>query len=248
MCIKKSILGGLLLSFSLSAIAAGNWQTNVFYAFNSNSISSKSSKIYINKNSEPDTFVSSLSGNNAFSVGISGYYGWKNVMRSVSWFGVGFRYGHSSNFSVNGYDLELSDPKFNNYTYHYHANVNSYLMMAKAEFLPSSKWVKPFVELGLGWASITSSQYHLNNRPGIPVLKKPGTYSGNTDSNIAYLLGAGVNVRLSQQLSAGLAYEYQDNGFYQAGSSENSQGQVVAGPKQRLTSSSVVLMLGYNFD
>ena len=180
---------------SLSDSIGINNGANAPYPYNTDSYS---------VNSEP---VSAL----ALQVG----YEWQ---RKKPWFpaySLGFQVAHYWLESIKGTITQYALPQFKNYRYSWNLHSDAFTINSKVNVFQYGSF-SPFVNAGVGLAINRSNNFDETAFNGVTPRISPG-FVNNTQYNISYNLGVGVDYFLTPKFSAILAYNYQNLGSMRSG-------------------------------
>ena len=166
-----------------------------------------------------------------------------NIFQRVS-LGVNAYYNEGSQ---NGSVYEYSLPDFNNATYA--MNIKSYRLMLDTEWdlTPLRFGIMPFVEAGIGGAQNTMSFQNIP-RPNIGADGGYYKLSGDSNTQFAYEIGAGLKIPVNSNFTISARYLFVDKGKAESELIDLQTGVELARPIQtNVQSQSVLFGLSYLF-
>jgi opacity protein-like surface antigen len=116
--------------------------------------------------------------------------------------------------TVSGIINEFGLPEFNNLNYRLYVR-SRYVLAEGRVYYRFFDWFMPFVMGGLGGSSNKAHNYIETPRIDTAVPMLP--FSNNSTNAIAYTVGAGFDINVTQNLRAGLSYRYADLGTARLG-------------------------------
>lgn len=154
------------------------------------------------------------------SIGAVAGYRQELNMRYVSAISLGLAYQHLFNQTVGGNIVQYSLAEFNNYTYSWSSSSEVLAAYSKINMF---RWgqINPYVDGSLGLAWNKSNSYREQARAGVTPRISPD-FSAKTNSQFAYSVGAGVDMRLTERLIGSVGYEYQSLGDLGSGTGVES--------------------------
>lgn len=153
--------------------------------------------------------IYSGSNNTDMSTALGFYAGYRLAFERglLRFLALGFQYQHFFLTKTSGDVAEFSLPdEFTNYSYNWQNATNLLLANAKLNF-KGYKSLFPYFNVGIGAALNQTQGYsesaYLNVTPRISP-----NYKKNSDSNFAYILGAGIDYEFSSNVLFSLGYQY----------------------------------------
>lgn len=147
----------------------------------------------------------------------------KRWQRDSAWlpaYSIGARYESLFTTTVHGSISQYTLPEFKNYDYSW--NIVSNLLFASAKVnLYQYKRFLPYITAGLGGAFNRMSNYEEKALPGVTPRFTPG-FQDRSQTQLAYHLGAGLDVQLTQGMLVSLAYQYMNLGQIKSGYGTNT--------------------------
>lgn len=129
---------------------------------------------------------------------------------------LNYLYGLSS--EVSGNILQYSLPEFNNYDYQYDVQSQALFAQLKIDLYEFAN-ISPFISGGIGAAWNRFSDYSETAKDNITPRVSPD-YSNNTQSDFAFILGAGLDYEIDEDWFLLLEYNYADFGGITFGGSD----------------------------
>lgn len=181
------------------------------------------------------------------TVGLGGVFiGAQHDLSSQFFIETGLEYNYLSSMNITGSNTTGNDPESDPesataYSYQYKFQTQQLLAVAKLftqiNFLQTPHELYPYVSLGLGAAFNTSHDFSSSTQESGSVNLTPG-FDSHTDINFSCRLGLGLETNLSDNLRAGLGYEFIDFGKSALGQGEVTMNNYstptnfnLAGPK-----------------
>jgi len=145
---------------------------------------------------------------------------WKRDSAWLPAYALGVRYESLFTTTVHGSISQYSLPEFTNYDYTW--NIVSNLLFASAKVnIYHYKQLLPYVAAGIGGAFNRMSNYEEKALPGVTPRYTPG-FQDSTKTQLAYHLGVGLDVQLTQGMLVSLAYQYMNLGHIKSGYGTNT--------------------------
>lgn len=160
-----------------------------------------------------NTYVGSKVSRPLFEAAV--FIGWVNNIHKNLQNQIGFTYQATSNTGVSGTIWQLSDPEFDNETYHYQVNHMHIAIKDKLVLHALSEYFQPFVNFSLGLGFNDASNF--TNTPTISSVLPVPNFTNKTTTAFSYTLGAGFQKAVTSHLTLGIAYEFEDWGRYALG-------------------------------
>ena len=119
---------------------------------------------------------------------------------------IGVSYYQNNGYEAQGLVYQFADPSMGNLYYQY--NITSQRILAESKVLLSyQEKYHPFINLGVGEAINTASQYREVPVTSASVPMFPG-FNDRTTHSFAYLIGIGVDMDVSANMRLGAMYRY----------------------------------------
>ncbi|HFK5879033.1 TPA: outer membrane protein [Legionella pneumophila] len=192
----------------------------------------------------PDDQYSNHNIDSAAFFSLLGGYQWSTQNNWIPFFSLGIRYSYVTPSTVNGTILQYSLPEFENYNFQYKIQRQTYLGMIKANIVRYYN-VMPFLTVGLGWSTNKVSHYFDTPLLGITPRISPA-FQNHTNSHFSYILGAGIDYIVKNNLWLGLEYHYGDFGQAQTGFGILTYSNEYL--KTKLTGNTIALNINYIFN
>jgi opacity protein-like surface antigen len=131
---------------------------------------------------------------------------WEREATWISAYSLGLSYQNIAAINAGGTVMQYSDPTFTNYNYNSYISSNVLLAFAKINLF-QYRAVSPFIKGGVGCAFNRSSDYSETALANVTPRENPA-FASETTSQLAYKVGAGVDVQLNKQVIISLDYAY----------------------------------------
>ena len=141
---------------------------------------------------------------------------WELSQAWLTAFSLGAKYQYFLPSHVNGQVIEYSLPQFTNYDYKWQAASNLILANAKVNFI-NYRGFSPYFNGGVGAVFNLNEAYSETALAGVTPRISP-SYANNGGSQLAYILGAGLDYQLSPQFIVSAEYQYSNLGNLRSGS------------------------------
>ena len=135
-------------------------------------------------------------------------------VRESTWlpaYSVGLTYQRSFSTNVGGTITQYSNPAYLNYNYDWDISSDVVLAMLKLNLVNFHAF-SPFVTAGVGGAFNRSSHYGETALPGVSSPRVSAGFASKTTTQLAYVVGAGLDYQLSPQWIISAEYQYQNLG------------------------------------
>lgn len=142
-------------------------------------------------------------------------YEWQSKKRWFPAYSLGFQLAHYWLETIKGTIEQYSLPQFQNYSYGWDLKSDVFTINSKVNVFQYGSF-SPFVNAGVGIAVNHANHFHETAFNGVTPRTSPG-FGDNTQYNISYNLGVGIDYFLTPKLSAILAYNYQNLGTMRSG-------------------------------
>lgn len=214
--IKLNLLGSLFFSHMLMA---NSWDVNVHMGSAHSKLSNSPTvtPVYgLTKSYTVDRRLQST-----FFIGVGAEYVFDHLTKKTFELGLGvsafyINLGDISGTEIPGTNIGLTDPL--NYT----MKANSKVIMFKPRLIYTANPVKPYVFVGLGYAQNTLNSFS-ESAPAGSFSLPSSLYANNTNNNLAYELGIGVQyaflITKKNKLSFNVEYRYLNLGNAKLGTS-----------------------------
>ena len=149
--------------------------------------------------------------------------------------------------TLKGNVYQFGSPALSNFNYQIRLKSTRLMLDGQLNFHPITHWIIPFLTAGIGVSRISAS-YH-----DTPVASSGLSGGGislpsNINWNMAFALGAGVKVPVSQKVQLSLSYLYTDLGPIQTGTGAAPAGGGTVQPvKMRFRDQSALVGMSYSF-
>jgi opacity protein-like surface antigen len=130
-------------------------------------------------------------------------------------FSLGTQYQYFFNSHIDGQVIQFSLPQFTNYNYTWKTTSNLVIANGKLNFIELHR-VSTYINGGIGVAIKNSRGYSETALEGVTPRISPN-FNAGSNSDFAYILGAGVDYRLNPVLIISLGYQYSNLGELSAG-------------------------------
>jgi opacity protein-like surface antigen len=143
-------------------------------------------------------------------LGIQLGHRWDFATEWITAFSLGAQYQYFFAYHTSGQVMEFSLPEFTNYNYRWQSASNLILGNAKLNLIRYKKF-SPYVNGGLGTAYNDNMNYSEIPLGSVTPRTSPD-YAGNSGSQFAYILGAGLDYYYNPQLIVSAGYQYSNLG------------------------------------
>lgn len=184
------------------------------------------------------------------SLALQGGYQWAFNHAWLPFFSLGASYNYMAPVKVTGKVDQYSLPEFENYNYQYKIQSQMFLAFTKLDLY---RWrnLMPFLLAGAGVSLNNASNYVEQAVPDVTARVSPG-FKGSTNTFFSFVLGAGFDFFVQEDLLLSLQYEYAHQGYAQTGPGVDldlltDTNYSTDHLKTKLTSNSVLFSLIYLF-
>lgn len=246
----RTVLGFLLFFYVASALAT---QNHWFVGGGAGAIFPKTGdNNYISSGPGwPNDKYSNGSVNTAALFSVDAGYQWAHANDWLPFYSVAANYIYAFPAKAKGTVDQYSLPQFQNYNYQYKVQSQQFLAVLKADLY---RWCQlmPFLSVGAGFSLNNASNYAEQAVPGVTPRVSPG-FKGQTNTYFSYMLGAGLDYIVLNNLWISLQYQYSDQGYAQTGAGSKTPmltdiNYDTDHLKNKLTASAVLLNVTYFFD
>lgn len=184
-----------------------------------------SSSGYVNNGSDlPSPYsqdlYSSQSPDLGLLLGIQFGHRWELTHEWVRALSVGALYQYFSSNELNGQISQFTLSQFKNYNYQWKVDNQLFLANIKLNVLTYNQW-SPYFHVGLGGVLHQTSGYREIALSGVTPRISP-QYQNHSNTEFAYILGAGIDYQFSPQWIANIGYQYSNLGQISSGSGMGS--------------------------
>lgn len=137
---------------------------------------------------------------------LAGGFNWQKDTLYFPSYSAGVMWQYLFRNNINGQITQYSDPTFLNYNYAIDTTSNVILAYGKINLL-QIKQISPFFMVGIGSSFNKASTYSETALEEVTPRDSP-KFSNNTSSQFAYLLGAGLDIITTENLSLSAGYNY----------------------------------------
>ncbi|KTD16363.1 SPOR domain-containing protein [Legionella jordanis] len=169
--------------------------------------------IYVNNGSEmPPYNLDTLSVNKKDMTTALGAvsYGWFSDQLWLPAYSLGIRYQHLFLENMGGTVTQYSIPEFRNYRYNWELSSDVWSLFGKIN-LVQQYHLSPYIDGGIGVAANKAGAYRETPIADVTPRVSPG-FEKHSHTDLAYHVGAGIDVAFSNAISLSLGYEFQDLG------------------------------------
>lgn len=230
-----------------------NWRSNSTWYLSiggGEQFPNNSKTLYVNNGSNFQApynidIYSSSSRSNAGIFSLTGGRVWDNDNYYIKSYSLGVMWQYLFRSNLNGQITQNSDPEFLNYNYQLGTTSNVILGYSKINIF-NYKAILPFFNIGLGSAINKSKNYHEEALENVTARISP-QYRSKTNTQFAYLLGAGFDIKANENLSISAGYNYLNTGTLSTGygTSTWSATKLNYGSS---TTNEVLITLNYKFN
>ncbi len=178
----------------------------------------------------------------AFS--LLGGYRWSRDGEWLPFYSLSARYAYALPAKTRGTLFQFNVPQFNNYHYQYKVQRQSILGVAKANLYNYHRFM-PFLTAGLGESINRVKRFSETPMPTIISRTSPG-FQNKSNHEFSYIIGAGIDYLLANNLWMGLEYSYGHYG--EARSGKGVGGFAAERLKSTFTDNSIAYSINYFFD
>lgn len=150
--------------------------------------------------------------------GLIGLSAGRRWQRSTPWFpaySLGLRYNYLFPTNAGRQVIQYNLPQFTNYNYNWKLSSNVFLASGKLNIFQSGGFL-PYVQAGAGFSANRSSIYHEYATGSVTPRISPA-FTGNTKTEFAYSLGAGLDYLVRPRFILSAGYEYKNLGHFNSG-------------------------------
>jgi opacity protein-like surface antigen len=140
---------------------------------------------------------------------------WNRNQQWLPTYALALRYQHVFTKNIQGTVTEFSLPEFINYDYHWGVGADALSLYSKIDLVQYRR-LMPYVDMGIGFASMQSKHYSETALSNVTPRLSPD-YASKRNSQFTYNLGAGLDFILTQKLLLSAGYEYQSFGKLSSG-------------------------------
>lgn len=154
-----------------------------------------------------------------FINGSTGYY----FTQNKAWFpalSLGLTYQYLPSNDIGGHIFQYSIPSFMNYNFRWDVTAHILLASAKLNLFQLHSFM-PYLSAAAGPAYIRASSYHETALPDVTPRTSAG-FAESTNTQFAYVLGAGLDYQLNTHYLLSLGYQYLSLGKIRSGSGAGS--------------------------
>jgi len=163
-------------------------------------------------------YMDTYTGGNSSTPGtIGATVGWVGETGNpwLTGYALGLRYKYLFSNNIQGQVIQYSTAKYTNYDYKWRTDSNVLLAQGKLNLTPFAQLL-PYISGGVGVAFNRSASYSETALPDITPRISP-SFGGNTQSQLAWTVGAGLDYRLNAAIILSAGYEFQYFGKIQSG-------------------------------
>lgn len=146
---------------------------------------------------------------------LTGGRSWKSENYKIQAYSLGVMWQYLFKNNLTGQITQYSDPTFLNYNYQLSTTSNVILGYSKINLL-SYKKLLPYFNVGLGGSINNTKKYHEEALEFVTARVSP-QFQKQTNTQFAYLLGAGIDVLANDNLSISAGYNYLNIGSLSTG-------------------------------
>jgi len=151
-------------------------------------------------------------------VGITGGYSWTRYDTMFPAIMVGLNFTYGFNGEISGKIEKYSLSNFTNYDYSYDFGRQSLMAVVKLNVFNYFGFM-PYLTTGAGISYNRASNYDEDPLNGVTPRVSPG-FDTNYHSSRAYMVGAGIDYTIRDDIWVGLGYQYGDFGVVSTGNGE----------------------------